>query len=285
MKYHTTPFRVEFETNSIETTWKECVLSHAQSTAEKGSEPIMLAMSGGIDSEVIARAFKILNIPFRALTILHKHGTNRHDILWADEYCRQHNIEQIHVELDMPDFFNQGIESYIEKGYQAVNVYRYFQLWVMDYAKSLGSRAIMGSGEQVYVVHNGQVCVPYTEELLVPQSWTTHNQPSAEPLFYLTDNLTSSWLNINSIKTATQNFNLFPKTNPHFTSPFKSGTYKIDAIHQEWPDMIRRPAYSGYENIHRIRLEKQSQLKDRFGDRQIQYIPVSQLYKQFNLTV
>lgn len=285
MKYYTNLFRVEFETSGVVATWKDCVLARAQAIAEKSSEPIMVAMSGGIDSEVIARAFKILGIPFRALTVKHLRGTNQHDIQWADEYCSQHNIEQIHVELDMPNFFNEGIDSYIEQGYQAVNVYRYFQIWVMEHAKSLGARAIMGSGEQVYVIHNGQVCVPYTEELLVPQTWAANNQPGAEPLFYLTDDLTSSWLNIDSIKTATQNFNLFPKTNPDNTSPFKSGSYKVDAIHQAWPDMIRRPAYSGYENINGIRSEKQSQLRARFGSRQIQYIPVAQLRRQFKLTV
>jgi len=285
MKYLTIPFRVEFETSSVTKTWKECVLAQAQSIAEKSSEPIMLAMIGGIDSEIIARAFKILDIPFRALTIRHKHGTNLYDTLWANAYCREHNVEQIHVDLDMPDFVNRGIDSYIEKGYQAVNVYRYFQLWVMDYAKSLGARAVMGSGEQVYVVHNGEVCVPYTEELLVPRAWTIHNQPSAEPLFYLTDDIISSWLNLDSIKIATQNLDLFPTTNTNATSPFKSGKYKIDAIHQEWPDMRRRPAYSGYENISNIRSEKQSQLRDRFGSRQIQYIPIAKLYKQFNLTM
>lgn len=59
----------------------------------------VLALSGGIDSEVTAETFYELGIPFRAVTQRLFEGTNDHDIVFAMKYCKDRNIDLTVVNL------------------------------------------------------------------------------------------------------------------------------------------------------------------------------------------
>ena len=49
----------------------------------------VLALSGGIDSEVTMKAFYELNIPFRGLSQALFDVMNVHDIVYAAKYCKE----------------------------------------------------------------------------------------------------------------------------------------------------------------------------------------------------
>jgi hypothetical protein len=59
---------------------------------------IYVAMSGGIDSEFVARTFLELGIPFTPI-IFKVEDLNELDIWWAFKWCREKNIEPVVVEV------------------------------------------------------------------------------------------------------------------------------------------------------------------------------------------
>ena len=88
----------------------ECILS-AKKIASKNIEnrPIALAMSGGVDSELMAQSFLEAGIPFFAAigryTTAVGDFVNKHDFVYAEDWCKAHSVDLIYVDLDI---YNQA---------------------------------------------------------------------------------------------------------------------------------------------------------------------------------
>jgi len=76
----------------------------------------VLALSGGIDSEVTAETFYELGVPFRALTQRLFKGANDHDIIYAAKYCKDRNIELKIVDLSVEDLTKTVIPDAVRYG-------------------------------------------------------------------------------------------------------------------------------------------------------------------------
>ena len=76
----------------------------------------VLALSGGIDSEVTAEAFYELNIPFRGLSQALFDVMNVHDIVYAAKYCKERNIDHTIVNMSSDLMLRQTIPDAIEHG-------------------------------------------------------------------------------------------------------------------------------------------------------------------------
>lgn len=75
------------------------------------TKTVEVLYSGGLDSESVLSSCTINNIPVRAITMkLTVNGCiiNTHDLYYSEKYCREHNIEQSIVELDVYSFFENG---------------------------------------------------------------------------------------------------------------------------------------------------------------------------------
>jgi hypothetical protein len=75
------------------------------------SQPIELLYSGGLDSELLLVKLKKLNYPVQAITMkLYCRGypVNTHDLYYSEKFCRQHDITQKFIELDIEQFFESG---------------------------------------------------------------------------------------------------------------------------------------------------------------------------------
>jgi hypothetical protein len=75
------------------------------------TKTVEVLYSGGLDSETVLSSCTINNIPVRAITMkLTVNGCiiNTHDLYYSEKYCREHNIEQKIVELDVGSFFENG---------------------------------------------------------------------------------------------------------------------------------------------------------------------------------
>lgn len=67
--------------------------------------------SGGMDSECVLRSCIINKIPVRAITgrfIVKGYPLNTHDLYYAEKFCRENNIEQKIVDLEVDKFFENG---------------------------------------------------------------------------------------------------------------------------------------------------------------------------------
>ena len=76
----------------------------------------VLALSGGIDSEVTAEAFYQLGIPFHAISQRLFEGANNYDIVYAAKYCRERNISHEIVELSKDKMLNKIIPDAVKHG-------------------------------------------------------------------------------------------------------------------------------------------------------------------------
>jgi hypothetical protein len=77
--------------------WKQAANNVAVDIASTYTN-IYVAMSGGIDSEFVARTFLELGIPFTPI-IFKVEDLNELDIWWAFKWCRENHIEPIVVEV------------------------------------------------------------------------------------------------------------------------------------------------------------------------------------------
>ena len=75
------------------------------------TKTVEVLYSGGLDSECILNSCIINNIPVHAITMkltVNDCIINTHDLYYSEKYCREHNIEQKIVELDVSKFFENG---------------------------------------------------------------------------------------------------------------------------------------------------------------------------------
>lgn len=67
--------------------------------------------SGGVDSELILYSCLIKKIPVRALTLrimIDGIVKNTHDLYYSEKFCRNYNVEQKFIDLDVRKFFENG---------------------------------------------------------------------------------------------------------------------------------------------------------------------------------
>jgi len=76
----------------------------------------VLALSGGIDSEVTAESFYTQGIPFRAVSQRLFEGVNDYDIGYAAKYCKERFIDYSIVNLSMDKMLNNTIPDAIKYG-------------------------------------------------------------------------------------------------------------------------------------------------------------------------
>jgi hypothetical protein len=76
----------------------------------------VLALSGGIDSEITAETFYELGIPFRALTQSLFDGTNKHDTMYAVKYCKDRSITHHVLNLSYDKMLEAVIPDAVKHG-------------------------------------------------------------------------------------------------------------------------------------------------------------------------
>ena len=76
----------------------------------------VLALSGGIDSEITADTFYNLGIPFRAISQSLFEGTNKHDVMYAVKYCKDRDIKHHVLNLSYRKMLEETIPDAIKHG-------------------------------------------------------------------------------------------------------------------------------------------------------------------------
>ena len=261
--------------------WKEELYSAAREVAKAaGGKPLWLCSSGGIDSEIMCRAFFEQGIHFSVLTVEHAAGTNRNDIAYAQAWCKRSGVHQQLLRLDMGDFLGPMIDAYADEGYESANVFRYFQLKLLEEVESMGGYAVLGGGEQLYRVARegdsiGEAYLEFESGVAVPLEWCARNATSHEPYFYyVLPEVASAFLEIPIVRFATRHPDIFR----HHVNTF---LFKRLIYQAEWPDMVARQKLSGYEAIYDERVRVQKSLAARFGARVHTYqLPVARFAEQ-----
>ena len=108
--------------------------------------PIHVLYSGGIDSEFVCAVLKILKVPFTALSmkLLYKGIlVNEQDVYYSEKYCRESDIKQKFVDLNLENFYETGEYAKFIIPYKIRSAYLASQFWLLT--KSEGFNIIGGN--------------------------------------------------------------------------------------------------------------------------------------------
>lgn len=79
--------------------------------SNKATHFVDVLYSGGLDSELVVMLCLITGIPVRAITmrlIINGYPINTHDLYYSEKFCRENNVTQILIDLNVEDFFSNG---------------------------------------------------------------------------------------------------------------------------------------------------------------------------------
>jgi hypothetical protein len=258
--------------------WRDEVFNTARNIGQLADKPIGLWLSGGIDSEVIARTFLELGINFTAISFRHSEGTNDHDLNWARKFCLKNKIEHTILNFDVDYFFNTKIQEYINMGIRSPRVWRYFQLFMIETSEKMGKCGVLGSGEQLYKTIDGKICLQYKSDLTIIPQWCEKNNVLHFPYFYQQNSeVFASYIKtdlIDCLLSCPDNFvNVLPN----------GSLEKMMVIHRYWPEIERRRKFDGFEQILELKNKTNNLLKEQFNDIKILRMPISDVKEQLNL--
>lgn len=268
-------FQVKFKPTSREVLpWRVELDLAVQKICSDVNKPIYVLLSGGVDSEVLARVMLSNDIPFKVLTFKHKNGTNDYDTYYAQKFCEQHNVEMRVVSLDIQDFFDNQINNYIKQGYRATNVYHYQQLFMLEQLENIGGFGIGAEGTQVYYTKNGVINLKINPSYTLGMDWCKNNNVNQQ-LWYLesTPELYASYMNIDIIEALLKN----PL---YFNTDYYDSVEKTIVYHGYWPDMERRIKTGGFQYLKKMRKDKEDSLQEMFPDLVDYYFPIKQVKKE-----
>lgn len=233
--------------------------------AAAATKPIYVAMSGGIDSELIARVMLQEKVPFTPLILKYERDANAMDIKYAFDFCKQHNLTPEVPTIDITDFFVKTINT----PYILGNCAHLMHMHLMRYAASLGGMAVIGVGEQRYEKENGKISIPVPRERIAVTHFMQAEQVEGVSAFYCyTPELMLSLL----LEAKAHGFESIQR----FAHNIKDAIY-----HKYWPDLVKRPKYTGFEYVEDERKEAQRLLHKKYGLKLVKYaIPMFEFEQQ-----
>jgi hypothetical protein len=86
----------------------ECIRA-ARLIYESTNKKILIHLSGGIDSEIICRAFLEAKLPFEVCIWKFKDDLNYHDIIYAIDFCKKYDIKINEIEIDIIKFIGEDM--------------------------------------------------------------------------------------------------------------------------------------------------------------------------------
>lgn len=256
MKYTFDPFTLEYEkvVGPIYDFQTECAIAAKKAASlNTKNKPLMVMMSGGMDSEIIGEGFYKAGIPFRVLigklVVKMATGTvvlNEHDFVYAQNWCRDRNIDVVYTELDV--FKNAELLSRYAFDSLGFSPQYAWHMYLMKWCHDNGCFFVAGLGDIDIVLHNGEYCCADTQrEWSIDNFCTAHGVEGVIRFVKLDSRLVASYLRLSSVQRLMEQgvenvvdhkFEVFSEAFPHIPNRNKyTGFEKI----QGWDNILRAP--------------------------------------------
>lgn len=92
----------------------ECIRAAKLIGQKYQDQTIWICFSGGTDSEVLLQSFMFAGVPFKIAIMEFTGGYNKHDIVYATEFCDRHSLPYTIFPVDLDLFISSG--QYLEYG-------------------------------------------------------------------------------------------------------------------------------------------------------------------------
>ena len=132
-------------------TYREELLLNTQLIADTFNGPFDLMFSGGMDSEVVLRCHKELDIPINVYVFRYENNYNVHDVAQALKICRELNITPNIVDFNLQKFFENEAYDIWKKGY-FFNSGKLPHMKMLDY---MNNTPVMGDGDPRWIKEQG----------------------------------------------------------------------------------------------------------------------------------
>jgi len=273
MKYQFDPFIFYYEEidSPVYDFRTECIMAahKAVSLNEKGL-PVIVTMSGGLDSELIAQSLYLAGIPFTALIGKLQAGVatdiltlNEHDYCYAEKWCKEHNVD---IEYCCIDVFKDAklLTEYAmsSKGFSPQYAWH---MYLMKWANDNGYFFIAGLGDIDIVLKDDEYyCVDTQREWSIDIFCENNNLDGVIRFVKLDSRLTAAFLNLDTVK------NLMANKAPVLLD------HKYECFSEAFPEMEARPKYTGFEKIQEWDAILRTYMKKYHAKyNTISYVPVS----------
>lgn len=258
--------------------YKEEVIRTVKYIKDSTDRPLYISLSGGVDSEVIVRACLEANINFTAFIVKFEDDKNKHDNKYANALVEKYKIDSFICSLNATDYFKNGYLKYKAAGYHSRNIFRYLQLYILETVETLGGCAILGGREEPFQVVNDDICIPWVKDQALSSEWMINNNSQHYPYFFLsTPEIIASYLQTPLLKMMLKD--------PSYYACKYSGYVPEKALiyHRDWPEMVRRSKYNGFEKLLRLRKETEDMLCAEIPAASY-YLPIKTLKEQLGIS-
>lgn len=102
---------------------------------QRQTRTVEVCYSGGLDSELSLISCLHNKIPVRAITMRIFTGEvllNTHDVYYSESFCREHNVEQKFVDLDIVKYFETGDYIEVLRPYKIKSAASALQIWLLN---------------------------------------------------------------------------------------------------------------------------------------------------------
>lgn len=115
---------------------------------------ILVALSGGVDSQVACLALKQAGIPFTAAILVFNDELNKADVNSATNFCSVNDIKYLTVDVDIMNFLGRDLPTYVDR-YQCPSPQISSHLWFYEQLiKNYSPSSIVCGGNTLYMVDN-----------------------------------------------------------------------------------------------------------------------------------
>lgn len=172
----------------------ECVRAAREIGQTYCGQDIFLFLSGGMDSEIIAEAFRLSKTPFHPLILKFEEDLNKPDCDRALAWCRKRGIKPKIVPFPiLPFFSSQWVRTTLKKYPHSMAMYLVLMRALHDLPQ--GSVGILGTGEPI-LIHRGKK--DFLEEELEDANLLRYamdsNRPFVTHFFYWSPELYFSFI-------------------------------------------------------------------------------------------
>jgi len=229
-------FRIEWDTlyPSIYS-WKDICEKTLYEIANTHNK-LFLALSGGVDSEYIAKLLLKYDISFTPIILYWTEGYNKHDIYYAEQFCQTNKLTPIYINISW-DRYKEEIKrrADIIKPSLPFSIVHTF---LSDAAEHLGGYLLSGSKNVKYRFDNDSIIFEEHEREYIIDIWTHCKHPT---FYQWSPTIISTWIQY-----------IVPN--------------RLMAKHKWYMyDVMPRPKYDGYEHLRELFKPLSLYCEDNFG--------------------
>lgn len=252
--------------------WKDEIHAAASLIAKQADTPLWLAFSGGIDSEIMCRAFFDQHIAFSTLIVAHRNAANAAEVAFAKQWCWDRGVPHEIVPFDTDTFFKE-VQTFDEQQ-PSNNIFRFFEAVLLKEIEKRGGTGVIGDGGLLFYAEENKVLLKYSESDFIAHRYSEKKKAAHVPAFFRsTPEVVLSYLHIPLVDAAISDASLF--VNDRNCYLFKRFIYQA-----LFPDLAERPKRNMFGEYTQLRRSIEADLKKRTQTITTWKLPVSDVLTQ-----